>query len=1137
MLSNLVNQPTIRPRCFCLVFLVAVLFAGIPAPIVAQQVAPNNATTQTIDPVRVGDKVEVRGVVSGWTPATVLSVADGKAEVEMTIGNSTVKRDYSFSRIRFPNGEGQWAIWKNKSGKLEVAGRYIARDEKEVMIRTADGEELTIPINDLALNLKMRVKATPITGMENAVNGVVPIKVGDEVQVSRSSEWYDGVVRSIDIGEVVVDYDRNGHSSSGTFKFDDVRFPNGGWHWETWKNAAGTISFEGRYIGRDSTQVTIKKADGTNLVMAIDELERRLKRRVLAVPETAKLNYVDGTEPFRTGDEVQVVKRDVWYDGKVIDLRDGKVEVEYNDRQRDEVETETFPYEEVRFPNGESRWREWASANGKFKIVGRYISRTKTHVTLRKLDGTEITVKNEKFSPAIRRMIRKTPVTGEETLIGGVNPIRVGDEVEVRLDKLRYRWQSPSNKWVPAVILESAPGHIMAELVGPKKERKGVSLANVRYPNGEGAWQKWTTNEGGHEVIARFIRRSSDKATLLKENGKFVEIPINMLAPRLKKIVNKIPVIAKPPAEMEFEGALRVASFFDNSPDFQSFTTNAEAVAEFEALEGGVGIPIEYGDNVSEAMPLEIDLASIGAEEPWYALGTYPSYKFAKPTRWTQLYWVCPSRQKYEKGPGFMPGEQIVDYSAKQQRLLNVVLDGTRPVGFRTYKVQPRQIDAEPEFAWQVPVNAATKTAFYGGLDRARQFRTAGGYKVELVGGNQLLLSASGSVALHDFGNRRIVYTISDVLHSHFAMHPSKKFFAVIKSGIVALIDVNTGETLAAQKTSAGQTSASGVGFSLDGNKVVVIDSDIKIWDLRTTAEPVSYERRNLLQAGAGSVVMIDDKWLKAGSRLYSLTKQIVVWSYAGEGVTIGHNEMLGNMNLLAAYKNNGRFKSKDKSYQVMLAGLAKVPHAPAVEALGKLEELDMLMLKPGAGVRIEIEGGSQVRESVLAAIEKSGWHEDPNAEVLVKAYAKRGESVTMHLGDYGSSPMASAFSHFRQPERIITVSGTPWVQGVEFIYEDKIAWNTNTSTGVPSSFRLSEGETAQGEIQKATQPNYRLFESLKFPKEVIYPKFRNGLGRTSITVNGFVDQLYAEVPEAEEPLEGEESEEKDKATEEVPED
>ena len=40
------------------------------------------------------------------------------------------------------------------------------------------------------------------------------------------------------------------------------------------------------------------------------------------------------------------------------------------------------------------------------------------------------------------------------------------------------------------------------------------------------------------------------------------------------------------------------------------------------------------------------------------------------------------------------------------------------------------------------------------------------------------------------------------------------------------------------------------------------------------------------------------------------------------------------------------------------------------------------------------------------------------------------------------------------------------------------------------------------------------MFETLEIPSEIIAPKYRNGLGRTAITINGFVDQLYAQIPE-----------------------
>ena len=363
-------------------------------------------------------------------------------------------------------------------------------------------------------------------------------------------------------------------------------------------------------------------------------------------------------------------------------------------------------------------------------------------------------------------------------------------------------------------------------------------------------------------------------------------------------------------------------------------------------------------------------------------------------------------------------------------------------------------------------------------------------------------------MALHDFAQKRVVYTIPDVTDGHFALHPSKRFFAVIKEGIVALIDVQTGKQLAAEKT-----SAAGVGFSLDGNKLVVIDSKLRIWDLRSNAEPSIHERRNLLEKSSGPVVMIDDKWIKAGSQLYSLVKEIIVWRYAGSGVSLEHDEMLGEMNLLAAHKS-ATITVGDKRIKQTLAlvGLAKVPHAPAVEALGKLEKLEMLMLKPGSGVRIETEGDRQVRDGVLAAIQKAGWHEDSTAKVVIKAYAKKGKTERAQYEIYKTVFGRPLFN--QQPTSVVSASGTPWLQGITIFDGEKSAWERKKVNGIPYS--INPDKSAQNQVAQATRPNYLLFENLKLPKEIIAPKYRNGLGHTFITINGFVDRLYAEIPEEE---------------------
>ena len=60
---------------------------------------------------------------------------------------------------------------------------------------------------------------------------------------------------------------------------------------------------------------------------------------------------------------------------------------------------------------------------------------------------------------------------------------------------------------------------------------------------------------------------------------------------------------------------------------------------------------------------------------------------------------------------------------------------------------------------------------------------------------------------------------------------------------------------------------------------------------------------------------------------------------------------------------------------------------------------------------------------------------------------------------------------------------------------------------GVPYSLTVREGQTLGGELQKSSSASYSLFENLKIPDEIIYPRYQKGLGQTLLTPSGFVDK------------------------------
>jgi hypothetical protein len=100
--------------------------------------------------------------------------------------------------------------------------------------------------------------------------------------------------------------------------------------------------------------------------------------------------------PVRVGDQVEVKYGSTWYDAVITKVLSGEAEVDYQSGTR--TRSSTFKLKDIRFPNGEGHWREWADASGQFKIVARYISRTATEVTIRKEDGSEVTLPIDRLS-------------------------------------------------------------------------------------------------------------------------------------------------------------------------------------------------------------------------------------------------------------------------------------------------------------------------------------------------------------------------------------------------------------------------------------------------------------------------------------------------------------------------------------------------------------------------------------------------------------------------------------------------------------------------------------------------------------------------------------------------------------------
>ncbi|QEF98816.1 hypothetical protein Mal15_28730 [Stieleria maiorica] len=896
---------------------------------------------------------------------------------------------------------------------------------------------------------------------QRSADTIAPVREGDQVEVRWLRTWYPATVLSYAAGKVTAEYERSGSKTTGEFTLEDTRFPNGEGAWLIWKDSSGKFSVQARYLSRTESHVKIRKADGSELEIPIDKLASDLRKQVLKVPVTGNENMIDGANPVRVGDQIEVQYFSKWYPGVINRVLPGQVEVayDYGSFKREG----TFPLNEIRFPGGEGHWRLWTDASEKFKVVARYISRTQDKVTIRKEDGSDVTIPIELLAPNLRSLLAKTPITGEENKMDGANPVRVGDQIQVK-----YWFQ-----WYDAVVTKVLIGEVEAQFKRYGRElTERIKLADIRFPNGEGRWREWSDASGSFTVIARFISRDETHVTIRKEDGTDTRVEISKLNPTLRRLLAETPIITPRPRNFDFKSPRQELQLAASAPGLDQVTISASAIERPVFGTGGTGFAISKSDSISAAIP-------IGGESQWVAVGAYSknSSRYGGETR---LYWASPKSKSAVDGPVFLDDERIVDYSPQQSRLLSVQVGGYwgQPIRFCTYRVGVGETSARAEASWEIPESKGS----FGGRSQ---------YMAKLIGGSRLLLGNDASVSLYDFATREIVYSISGAHENRFYLHPSERYFAVMdNSGGVGLFELDSGQQLA--YLGGGRTYGSGVGFSQDGRFLLTISGgEISIWDLLEGGQPKTLRQGGLAVGPGTPISLLAGGWISAGSQIYSTGLKLVVWNYVGKGVTIAERQMLGRQMLVAATTNvSGQSHG--------LVGVATVPHDDAIELMKKVDPNSLVMLKPGLAVRIEASGDARIAQGLRRAAATRGFREDPSSEVILSGSAGPGEPVkrTYQLTSFGRAGGGGTEEH----------SVTPWIQKAEIRYRDQYAWGTQQG-GVPSFVTFKEGGSLGAELQKSSRASYDMFEDLKLPEELLYPRYQHGLGTTEITINGFVDK------------------------------
>lgn len=645
---------------------------------------------------------------------------------------------------------------------------------------------------------------------------------------------------------------------------------------------------------------------------------------------------------------------------------------------------------------------------------------------------------------------------------------KVGDAIE-------YRWV---NQWLPGQVLAVEGNRVGIEFEwGSGARQEVVSGAELRF-----AWEAraltpmrtWRDESGKFQIRAAAVGLDVGKGTvtLYKDDDSEVTVPIARLSEADRGFLDKASETAIPslPPLLSFAessgiggGAWSAAETLgDVAPDPPPSITSVPM--------GGVHFP------ATSPHETVVGLMPIGGSSGWMAAGTLSPLGDV-PGR---LLWVALAEDKIRQTQLLPPGEALIAVDPSHRQVLTMGEDGDQQKTLTVWKADPTSKRAEPRIRW-VSGSAAWATSWAEFLSADRVLHQLEKQKF----------------TVWDIAAQKEAYRIEQ--ESFFGampvISPGKRYLALPEDKRVRILELASGKTLASLPIEGG--SAAGVAFDREGKQLAILTrSKLAIWQLGSEEPP-----RQLRADAIGTPFSATLEWVDERSvlidraTLFDIELQLPVWTYEQNQAEV-QRDSFGKRTLSVVDGKLCYVVTVGFQPKVLVVGAVELPGPSVRETVAQVNPEDLYFLKPGGRIKIEVACGShtpQVQLAITQKIKDNGWVIDPAAAITVVAEMGRGKTQTVeYQNQSGGGGRQSA-------------SVTPYFSTLKIMKGDDVAWQSGTSSGLPSVMFLKSGESAQSQANAMQNPNPEFFTSVTIPEKLFDPAYRNGFGTSTIGGKGLV--------------------------------
>jgi hypothetical protein len=340
-----------------------------------------------------------------------------------------------------------------------------------------------------------------------------------------------------------------------------------------------------------------------------------------------------------------------------------------------------------------------------------------------------------------------------------------------------------------------------------------------------------------------------------------------------------------------------------------------------------------------------------------------------------------------------------------------------------------------------------------------------------------------GQLILWDVSKAKALYELLVERGVNPILSPGRKYLVIPTNSGIQFFDAATGKYLAIIGTENFRTAA--LAFSPSGRQLALATNGfIDIVDITTGQTTRSFPCENA--AGISELGWIDEDYLFTNrGHLIHVSLRLIAWNFELTPDVVVR-PFGGTFWVLLQNRSNGS--------QVLTP--LELPPREAIDAVKGLDENELLAVRPGEAVTIDVQIpednllSEDVRTALHAALVQAGMKVAENQQLQLVARMTHGETTQVNY---------RAFHTFRDAGQ--TLSVTSRVYDLELLLEGIVIWRRKATHSAPHILHMESGETTEDAVARVMKPTAANFSG-RLPAYVVRPEFLEPLGTSRLTLS-----------------------------------